>query len=174
MASERVLHVKLLNQILWIVLDHPDLFEHHLLFFFNFFRLEPGPIEQIREQLQRCLQLLIQHLHIKGRRFSGGERIHLTPQRIDLTGNLRRRAAARSLEEHMLQEVRQPLFPRLLIARSDVDPYADRDGLQRREQFGHNAQPVVENDLAIHNRLSRGRWFGGRRTSRCRHGFLPA
>ena len=45
MAAEGVLHVKLLNEILRIVLNHADLFQHHLFFFFNLLGIEPRAVE---------------------------------------------------------------------------------------------------------------------------------
>ena len=73
--------------------------------------------------------LLIQHLYVESGRFAGGKRIHLSAQRIDLTGNLRRRPATRALEKHVFEEMGEPFLPPLFIAGTDIHPNADRDGL---------------------------------------------
>ena len=105
MASQYLARVKLLHEIFRIVPDHTNFFQDDLFFFFDFFVRETGMVKQVCEEIQRSLKLLIQHLHVIGCRFTRREGIHLSTKCIDFARNFGGGALARSLEEHVFDEV---------------------------------------------------------------------
>ena len=77
--------MELLYEIFRVILDHTDFFQNDLFFFFDFFGCKTRMVEQVGEEFERVLQMLIQHLHVIGRRLTRGEGIHLSTKRVDFT-----------------------------------------------------------------------------------------
>ena len=105
MAAQYLSRMEFLHEIFRIVLDHSNFFQDDLLFFFDFFGIETGMMEEIGQQFERLLELLIQHLDVKRRRLACGERIHLAAKRIDFARNFGGGARARAFKEHVLDEM---------------------------------------------------------------------
>src|ERR1043165_8621998 len=95
------------------------------------------------------MELLIEDLNVKGRRLAGGKGIHLAPKTVDLTRNLGGGPRARSLEEHMLDEMRVAGLRGLFVARSGIDPDTDCDRLERRDALNHDAHSIVQHELTV-------------------------
>ena len=60
------------------------------------------------------------------------------PDRLDLLGNLARGAPRRALERHVLEQMRDAVLVRPLVAAAGTDPDAERGGLQMRHRVGHD------------------------------------
>src|SRR5215510_609669 len=106
-------------------------------------------VKQIGKEFDRARQLLIQHLHVIGGRLTGSEGIHLSTERVDFARNVGGGAFARSLEEHVFDEVRIACLGRLLVPRPRIDPDSNGDGLERRHPFGYHAHPIIQDELAV-------------------------
>src|SRR5262249_53221174 len=79
-----------------------------------------------------------------------GKGVQAAAARLDLIRDLSGVAGRRTLEEHMLDEVGDAADVLLLIARADPDPQADRNRLDVRHGFRHDAHTIAERcDLYI-------------------------
>src|SRR5919204_2135375 len=97
---------------------------------------------------------------------SRGGRIELAPERVEDLRDLLRRIRLGSLEQQVLDEVRDPGLPVRLVARAGADPEAERDRADVVEPFGDQALAAVElrQDVLLHVR-SLG--AGGRARTSC-------
>ena len=64
--------------------------------------------------------------------------------------DLARRAAARALEHHMLEQMGEAVEPRRLVARAGIGVEADRDGLEAGHRPARDLEPAVE-DGELHH-----------------------
>src|SRR6476661_1162413 len=94
--------------------------------------------------------MLIENFDVEGGRFTAGKGIHLPAQRIDLPGDLDRRASARALKKHVLDEMREPFLAFCFITRADVDPDADCNGLSGRHMLRHEPHAIIEHHFPMH------------------------
>ena len=141
--------MQLLNEIFGIVLNHSNFFKDDLLFLFNFFLSESGAEKQISQKVEGLWEMLIQYLDVLGCGFARGEGVHLAPQRIDFTRNLRGRSSGRPLEEHMFDEMGVPSLCGAFITRARIDPDAYCYGFEGRDSLGNQANPVLEDELTV-------------------------
>src|SRR3989475_8373954 len=151
-SLQRLLRVQLLDQVLGIVLDHPDFLQHDLLLLVHLPAPEAGMMKQVREQRQRGPQVLIEHLDVEGRRLAGRKGVLLAAQGVNLPGNLGGRPGPRSLEDHMSKEVGQTGYSSAFIAGPDVHPDADGHRLQRRHPLDDHPHAIVQHELPVHDR----------------------
>jgi hypothetical protein len=106
-------------------------------------------MEEIGQQLKGLLELLVENFDVKGRRFSGCERVHFTAESVDFARDLGGGTRARALKEHVLDEMGITGLGELLVSRAGVDPNTDRDRLERRYPFGHHSNAVVQYKLSV-------------------------
>ena len=105
MASQYLARMKLLHKVFRIILNHPDLFEHHLFFLFHFFGVELGVMEKVGQQFERLVQLLIENFDVKCRRLTRGEGVHFTAKPVNFARNFDGRPRTRAFEKHVLNEM---------------------------------------------------------------------
>ena len=99
---------ELVHQIVRRVLDHLDLFEDDLLLALDVFRGEHRARDEIRQDVGRERQVLVEHLDVVAGVLLRRESVELAADGIHLLGNVFRRPALRALEEHVLDEVGDP------------------------------------------------------------------
>jgi hypothetical protein len=81
-----------------------------------------------------------EHAREIGRGLEARRRVDVAADRLDLLGDLPRRAAFGALERHVLEKVRNAVLLGLLVAAAGADPDANRGGLQVRHGVGHDGQ----------------------------------
>ena len=127
MASEDFLGVQIVQIVLGIVFDHPDFLENDAFFLGQFFGVEQGMVKNIREKIDPLLQGLIQHFGVERGAFARGKSVQLSAHRVNFARDGLGRTSPRAFEDHVFDKVREPLFARLFVARSDIHPHTDRD-----------------------------------------------
>jgi hypothetical protein len=142
MVVPEALGENLVDQIVGRVLDHLDLFEDHLLFALDVFFREQRVADQVREDLDRERQVLVEHLGVVAGVFLRRERVDLAADRIDLLRDLLGVARRRALEEHVLDEVRDAGVIGRLVARAARQPDADGDRPHVRHPLGGETDTV--------------------------------
>src|SRR3989442_1493607 len=156
--AQGVLRVQVVEVILRVVLDHPDLFQHHLLLLGHLPGVKLGMVEDVREQVDALRQMVVQHLGVEGGALPGRKGIELPAERIDLPRDGLGRAPPRALEDHVLDEVRKAFLARLLIARADIHPDPDRDRPHRGYLLGDHPHAVVQHLFPEHAACASGRY----------------
>ncbi|CDN45103.1 hypothetical protein BN871_GL_00050 [Paenibacillus sp. P22] len=131
------------------VLVHGDLFEDDVLFLRQFFLVEPGVEEHVRESIDRKRQMLVEHLGEIACIFLCRERIHIAPDAVEQVGDILGAACIRAFEEHMLDKMGDTVVGRRFAAGSRLDPNAERYGTAGGNRFRDNAQTVAES-IYIH------------------------
>ena len=129
LAPERVVREHrigelLLDHVHGLVTVHENLFEDHLTLRVDLFGPQRGPAEDVAEDVQTELDVLGQRPHVKGRVLLGRVGVHVAPDRVDLLGDLACGSFRRSLEEEVLEKMRDPRLLRRLVARAGPDPDA--------------------------------------------------
>ena len=138
------LREQLVHEVVGGVLDHLDLFEHHLLLARDLLGLERGAQQQVGEHIDGAGQVLVEHLDIVARVLLGRERVEVAADRVDLLGDVLRRAGRGALEEHVLDEMRDARVRRALVPRPAGQPDPEADRARAGHGLGQQPQSVVE------------------------------
>ncbi len=102
-----------------------------------------------------------------GRGFDAGAGIEVAADGLDCLRELARVAALGALEGHVLEEMRDAVLVRLLVAAAGPDPHAKRGGFQMRHGVGDDCQPGWKlGEFDGHSFSLRGGAFA--RRARCR------
>ncbi len=92
MALPERLGENLVDEVVGRVLDHLDLFEDDLLLAFDVDLAERGAKDDVRQDVDRKRQMLVEHLDVIARVLFGRKRVELAADGVDRLGNLLRRA----------------------------------------------------------------------------------
>ena len=130
LAPERVVREHrvgelLLDHVHGLVTMHENLFEDHLALRIDLFGPQRGPAKDVAEYVQPELDMLGERPHVEGRVLLGRVGVHVAAYRVDLLGDLACGPFRRSLEEEVLEKVRDPRLLGRLVARAGPDPDAD-------------------------------------------------
>ena len=121
-----VLREQLVDEVVRRVLDHLDLFEDHLLLALDLVRRERRTKHDVREQVDRQREVLVEHLDVVAGVFLRGERVELAADGVDCLRDVLGGAGRGALEEHVLDEVGDPAARLDFVARASRQPHADR------------------------------------------------
>ena len=139
------------DKVVGRVLDGADLLQDHALLTREFGLVEGRVGEDVGQDVEREPGVVGEEMRIIGGLLDAGRGVEVAAGRLDLLGERAGRAAARALEGHMLEQVRQALLVGGLVARAGSDPYAERGGFQMRHAVGDDAQPGGQGgDLDAH------------------------
>ncbi len=119
MIFPEILREDFVDEIVRIILVHLDFFENHATFARDVVRIENRMQHQIAKNLKRDRKMLVEHFHVEADTFLGGECVHVAADGVDLAGDLFRSAVLRSLEQHVLDEMRNAV-PRGSSSREPV------------------------------------------------------
>ena len=81
-------------------------------------RLEMRPADEVREQSTPSARSRRQQARVEGGQLAVGRGVEIAADILDQLADLARRAAARALEHHMLEQMRDAVERRRLVARS--------------------------------------------------------
>ena len=101
------------------------LFNDDVLFALKLVAIQGGIEEHVRKDIDRVGDMLGEYLGVIAGVLLVRERIEVAADRVELVGDLPRGSRRRPLEQHMFDDVCNPLLGRNFIARPDPDPYAD-------------------------------------------------
>src|SRR5205807_9825280 len=103
-------------------------------------------------------QMFVQNLGVEGCTLAGRKRIVLPAERIDLPRDSLGRAPPRAFEDHVLDEVREAVLARLLIARADIHTDPERDRPHRGYPLGLHPHAIVQYLFSEHAAGASGRY----------------
>ena len=141
---------------------HVHLFDDHALLALELLRIELRVAQHVDEHVERHVALLARAADVVARVLLGGERVELAADLVDLHRQVARsRTPLRSLEEHVLREMRDAAVAGILVAGAcgQHDVAGDRLGVgERRSQ---HAQAVRQGVALVHGGHSWSllRWF---------------
>ena len=116
MIAEDRLGEDVVDPILGLVLVHRDLLEDHLALGVDLARRQRRVGEHLGEEVERRLRVRVQEPRVEVRRLLAGRGVGLRAHPVEELGDLDRGAARRSLEQQVLEEVREPRLRGCLIA----------------------------------------------------------
>src|SRR5260370_14552060 len=88
------------------------------------------------------------HLEVEPDALVGGEGVDIPANGIHLAGNFFRGAMFGPLEDHVLDEMRNPIPLLVFIARTGLDPDPDTNGANVFHFLGDDGQPIVQRSAA--------------------------
>ena len=147
-----MLREELVHEIVGRVLDHLDLFEDHFLLAADFFLDKRRTHHDVRQQVDGERQMLVEHLDVVAGVLLRGERVELSADRIDRLRDIFGRPGVGPLEEHVLDEMRDPALGIGLVPRPTRQPHADRHRADLRHRLGDEPETVVQNLADDHRR----------------------
>ncbi len=148
-AAERMilpesLREDFVDEIVRRVLHHLDLFEDDFLLALDVLGVERRIPDDIGEDVERQRQVLVEHLDVIAGVFLGGKRVELPADRVDSLRDILGRARARSLEQHVLHEMRNAAALGVFVSRPACQPHADADRTNLRHPLRQDAEAVIE------------------------------
>ena len=82
------------ERVLRIVVAHGDLLEHHGAFELHVVGRAATPQHHVGDQVDRQLQIGVEHVRVVAGVLPGGERVQLTADRVDRLGDFHRACAS--------------------------------------------------------------------------------
>ena len=133
-ATEDGFGHEVVDQILWVVVDHRDLLEHDLPLGVDLG--EGGVVDHPRHHVERRLEPVVGHAGVDERRLARSGGVELAAEPVEDLRDLLRRVRARALEEQMFDEVQGARAGVRLVARAGADPETERDRANVRNVLG--------------------------------------
>jgi hypothetical protein len=141
---------------------HVHLLDDHALLALDLLLLEARVADHVDEHVERDGRVLGRAADVVARVLLAGERVELAANRVDLARDVLRGASTlRSLEEHVLGEVRDPVRLLRLVARAGREHQEARRRLHVRHRRGQDPHAVrqarsLEGQAASRRRHSSG------------------
>ena len=139
-----ILREELVHEIVGRILDHLDFFEDDFLFATDLVFDERGTHDDVREQLDGERQMLVEHLDVVAGVLFRRERVELAANRVDRLRDILGRSRVGALEEHVLDEVRNPAERVGFVARPPRQPHANRHGPNLRHRLGDETETGIQ------------------------------
>ncbi len=130
------------NDVVGRVVGLADLLQDHRALAFHLVRVEARIQQDVGEDIERQRHVFLQHLGVVGGALARGIGVEVAADRLDLLGDVAGAAPFGALERHVLEEMRGAVYRRRLVPRPDIDPDAERDGVDRVDPVGDHPQSV--------------------------------
>ncbi len=130
------------DQIVGRVVRGGDLLQDHVALALQLLPIEHRIDEDVGQHIESQPPVVLENPRVIGGVLHGRRCIDVAARCLDLLGDVAGRASLRALEGHMLEEMRDPVLHRLLVARAGPDPDAERHRLELRHGMGHHSQAV--------------------------------
>ena len=124
MASEDRFRDDVVDEVLRVVVDHRDLFEHDLALGVDLG--EHRVVDHADDHVERRLEPVVGDARVDERRLPRSGGVELAAEPVEDLRDLLRRVRAGALEEQVLDEVRDTGARVGLVARAGADPEAER------------------------------------------------
>ncbi len=132
----------LVDEVLGVVHFHLQLFENDTLLLLDVGSVEARIQDEVGEQIECDGQVLVQDLDVVADQFLRGVGVKIAACRIGLPRDLLGRSIGRSLEEHVLDEVRDAVVFGCFSARAGADPHTYADRSDMRNGLGNDSNAV--------------------------------
>ena len=140
--TPEILREKLVHEVFGIVLRHANFFEDHRLLAVDIlvgeFRLE----NHVRQHVEGLGKMFGKDARVEAHHFLGGKRVEHSSHAVDFPRDVFRAAPPRSLEHHVLDEMRDPVDLGRLAARSVAQPDSHRYRMEILHGLGDHHEPV--------------------------------
>jgi hypothetical protein len=139
---------EVVDEILWVVVDHRDLLEDDLALRVHVF--ERGREDHVRHRVERLLDTIVGNAGVDDRGLPRRRRVQLAAHRVEELGDVLRAVAGRALEQEVLDEVRDARAGRGLVTRPGGDPEPERRRPDAAQRLGRDALAAREGrDLGL-------------------------
>ena len=125
-----------------------DLLHDDVLLARQLLRIEGRVLQDVGQDIERQRHVVLEDAGVVGGGFDAGRGVHLAADRLDLLGDVERRARLRALERHVLEQMRQAVLVLLLGARAGADPDAEGGALELVHRMGDDREAGLETRLA--------------------------
>src|ERR1700733_5174466 len=129
------------HQVVRRVFDRSDFLDDNVLLPFELLRVERAVGEKVADDVARELCFVSQNGGEIAGALDSGLCVKVAANVLNRLGDLARASTASALERHMLDEMRQPVLARALVARSRSDEHADRRRLHVGGRLGYDGEP---------------------------------
>jgi hypothetical protein len=140
-APERLV-MQLEHEVVRGVIHHADLLEDHLALEGQVRRAQRRPKDQVRDDIRRLWQVLIENASLERRVFSRGVRIERAAEHLERERNVLGRPIARALEHHVFEHVRHAHAFARLVNRGGTDPCPKCDRPHSRHGLREHGQSI--------------------------------
>ena len=137
------------DEIVGRVLDLADLLEDDVALLLELGRVEGRALQDVGQDVGGELEVAREDAGEVGGVLARGVGVEAAADALDLLGDGARAAGRGALERHVLEQVGDAVDLGGLVAGADVDPDADRRGLEVRHGLADDAQAVVERGEAV-------------------------
>src|SRR5271155_393193 len=137
-----VLGKDFVDEIVGAVFVHFDFFEDHAPFTADVLYIKCGIEDEVAEDIHGDREMLVQNLDVEANALLGGKGVHVSTDGVDLSRNVLGGSMLGSLENHVLDEMRDAIPLRILIARSGLDPNTNRGRTDMLHLLGDYGQAV--------------------------------
>ena len=137
-----VLSENLVHEIVGVVLIHFYFFENDASLAGDVLNIKYWVKHKIAEHIHRNRQVIIENFDVETDALLGRECIHVAADGIDLPRNALRGAMLRSLKDHVLDEMGNPIPLQIFVPRSGLDPNSHRDRANVLHLLGNKHEAV--------------------------------
>ena len=150
MRPEHRLPDQIVHELLWCVLVHRDLLEHHLALGVEL--LEERREDHVAHHVERLFDVHVGNACEDDGVLARGGGVQLAAELVEDLRDLERRVLARPLEQQVLDEVGDAGLGVGLVARAGADPVADRGRADVLEPLADHALARIElaQDPVVH------------------------
>ena len=120
------------NDVVRGVVGLADLLQHDRAFAGQLVRVEHRVLQNVGDDIESERHVVGQHLGVVGGVLAARVGVQVAADRLDLLGDVERRAPLGALEGHVLEQVGDAVDLCRFVAGADVDPGADRHRLHVR------------------------------------------
>ena len=135
---------KVEHPVLGRIVRRADLLQDHVLLERQLVRIEQRIADDVAEDVEAERDVVLQEPEIVGGVVDARLRVHLPADRLDRLGDVACAPPLRSLEGHVLEEMRDAVLARRLRARARADPEAERDALKMRHVVRDDGDAIAE------------------------------
>ena len=146
-----------------------ELLQDHLPLAVDLLGGEGRAADHVGEHVERDRHVLGEQHRVVGGVVLGGVGVHRRAHPLDLERDAPRVAGLGALERHVLEEMRDAVQVRGLVARADAHERADRRGAEAGQPHRRDRQPVGQHAGAQVHRRRAGRGAGARLGAADRH-----
>src|SRR6185437_8217179 len=129
------------HQVVGRVVDRPDLLDDDILFPFELVGIERAVGEEVADHVERESGVAPQNPSEVARPLDPGLRVEVAPDILDRLRDLAGASPAGALERHVLDEMREPVLARALVAGSCCDEDSDRRRLHMGAGLDDDREP---------------------------------
>src|SRR5438132_12261633 len=142
MILPEILREDFMDEVVRIVLIHLNFFEDDSPLAANILDGEDWVQHQIAQDIYRNRQVFVENLNVQADASLCRERIHVAADGINLARDLFCCTIPSPFKNHVLNEMRNTIPLRILIARTGLNPYSDRRRPDMLHRLGDHSQPV--------------------------------